>query len=212
MVDDLEKTKAALEKRGYTAKIVTREEALAYLAGEFAGIASVGWGGSETVKELGVRAAAEALAAKGALEIRDHRTDCDLFLLSANALTLDGLIVNIDGTGNRVAASIYGPKRVVYLIGRNKLVEGGYDEAVVRVKRRACPPNCRRLGKRTPCAGGTCPAVAAYDAARAAGIIRPVVGSGCESPDRICKATVVFERAPTRTPTTVLLLNEDLGY
>ena len=59
--------------------------------------------------------------------------------------------MNVDGTGNRVAASVFGPRRVVYVVGRNKLVDGGLDDAVARIRERACPPNARRLGKRTPC-------------------------------------------------------------
>ena len=191
---NLESVKDALLKRGYKVKICTREDAVEEVLAAVKTSANVGWGGSETVKELGLRDAINALG----VEIRDHRTDCDLFLLSANALTADGRIVNIDGTGNRVAASIYGPKRVIYLIGVNKIVDGGIDAAIGRIRREACPPNCRRLGKRTPCAVSQCPWFEN--------------GQGCDSPDRICKATVVFERPPTRTPTTVLLLDGSFGY
>ena len=126
-------------------------------------------------------------------EIRDHELVMDLFLLSANALTADGRIVNIDGRGNRVAASICGPKRVVYVIGRNKIVEGGVDEAIARIKRCACPPNCRRLGKKTPCAlTGVC--------------------GDCDSPDRICKVTAVFDRKPTGVSALAIVVDADLGY
>ena len=186
----LKKTVAALERRGFEAvAVATRQEALELVLEEAGRAASVGWGGSETLKELGVR---EAVAALGR-EIRDHQLEMDLFLLSANALTADGRIVNIDGRGNRVAASIAGPKRVVYVIGRNKIVEGGIDEAVARIKRCACPPNCRRLGKKTPCAAtGVC--------------------GDCDSPDRICKVTAVFDRKPTGVSVKVILVDEDLGY
>ncbi|MBQ7235021.1 MAG: LUD domain-containing protein, partial [Kiritimatiellae bacterium] len=130
-----------LRRRGYEAVFArTPEEAAALVMREAEHAASVGWGGSETIKALGVR---ERLAAAGK-EIRDHQLVMDLFLLSANALTADGRIVNIDGRGNRVAASIAGPSRVVYVIGRNKIVEGGVDDAIARIKRCACPPNCRR--------------------------------------------------------------------
>ena len=79
------------------------------------------------------------------------------------------------------------------MIGRNKIEDGGVDEARARVKRCACPPNCRRLGKKTPCA--------LTDAC-----------ADCDSPDRICKVTVIFDRRPTGAPTTVLLVDDDLGY
>ena len=189
-MNDFAKTIAALKRRGYEATAVaTKEEAAARVMQEAASAHSVGWGGSESVKALGVR---EALAAAGK-EIRNHQTQMDLFLLSANALTEDGVIVNIDGTGNRVAASIYGPKRVVYVIGRNKLVAGGVLEAIARAKKFACGPNCRRLGKKTPCAEkGLC--------------------ADCDSPDRICKVTAVFDRCPSRTSTLVILVDEPLGY
>ena len=134
----------------------------------------------------------EALAAADK-EIRDHQTEMDLFLLSANAMTEDGVIVNIDGRGNRVAASIYGPKRVVYVVGRNKIVAGGVLEAIARAKRMASPPNCVRLGKKTPCAEkGLC--------------------ADCDSPDRICRVTAIFDRCPSRTSTLVVVVDEDLGY
>ena len=187
---DLGKVKEALLKRGFAAEtFATKEEAAARVMEMAKGAQSVGWGGSETVKEMGLR---EAMADAGK-EIRDHETVCDLFLLSANALTADGRIVNIDGRGNRVAASIYGPRQVVFVVGRNKIVEGGLDDAVARIKRCACPPNCRRLGKQTPCAlTGKC--------------------ADCNSPDRICMVTVIHERPARATPTAVLLIDEDLGY
>jgi len=186
----LEEVKQALVKRGFAAEVfATGAEAADFAMTLVEAAANVGWGGSETVKQIGLR---DRVVASGK-EIRDHRTDCDLFLLSANALTADGRIVNIDGTGNRVAASIYGPREVVFIVGRNKIVEGGLDAAVARIKRCACPPNCRRLGKRTPCAAtGEC--------------------ADCDSPDRICKVTVVHERPPSHTLTRVLLVDEDLGY
>ncbi len=180
----------ALKKRGFEAEFAaTRDDAARIVLAEAVNAASVGWGGSETVKELGLR---EAMADAGK-EIRDHQLEMDLFLLSANAVTLDGRIVNIDGRGNRVAASIAGPKRVVYLIGRNKIVDGGLDAAIDRIKRFACAPNCRRLGKLTPCAEtGVC--------------------VDCDSPDRICKVMAVFDRKPTGVSAKVVVIDSDLGY
>lgn len=196
----IDKTVEALRKRGYAAvAVATKEAALAEVLRAAEGAASVGWGGSETLKEIGAR---EALTASGR-EIRDHQTSMDVFFLSANALTEDGVIVNIDGTGNRIAASIYGPKKVVYVIGRNKIVAGGVEAAIRRAKSCACPPNCRRLGKRTPCGGtGSCAGMSSG---------RNDL-EGCDSPDRICKVTAIFDRPPTRTPTTVILVDCDLGY
>jgi L-lactate utilization protein LutB len=185
-----EKLVVALMKRGFEAEYAaTREDAVKKVLAEAVNAKSVGWGGSETIKELGIR---EAMADAGK-EIRDHQLEMDLFLLSANAITLDGRIVNIDGRGNRVAASIAGPKRVVYVIGRNKIVDGGIDAAIARIKRFACAPNCRRLGKRTPCAEtGIC--------------------VDCDSPDRICKVTAIFDRKPTGISAKVIVVDSDLGY
>lgn len=190
MTEQMEKAAKGLEKRGFEVAFASsREEAARLVMKEAESAASVGWGGSETIKALGVR---DQLSAADK-EIRDHALEMDLFLLSANALLTDGRIVNIDGRGNRVAASISGPKRVVYVIGRNKVVEGGVDEAIARIRKCACPPNCRRLGKRTPCAlTGVC--------------------ADCNSPDRICKVIAIFERRPTATPTLVILVDEELGY
>ena len=190
MDDLIFRTIEGLKRRGFEAVgVATKAEALKLVMDEAETAQSIGWGGSESVKEIGAR---DALMKSGK-EIRDHQTVMDLFLLSANAITSDGVIVNIDGTGNRIAASIFGPKRVVYVIGRNKVVNGGILEAITRAKRCACPPNCKRLSKKTPCAEtGIC--------------------ADCSSPDRICKVTAIFDRAPTHTSTKVILVDEELGY
>ncbi len=166
---------------------------------------TVTWGGTATVRDLGIP---EALKSRGTLEVLDRDLaetpeekeaiylrafTADVYLTSANAISEDGVIVNIDGTGNRVAASIFGPKRVVYVVGRNKIVSGGVLEALARAKKCACPPNCRRLGKKTPCAEHS-------------------LCADCDSPDRICKVTAVFDRCPTHTSTKVILVDAPLGY
>jgi hypothetical protein len=180
----------SLKKRGYEAQFApTVADAVDIVMQEASTASSVGWGGSETLKDAGIR---DLLLSSGK-EIRDHQLEMDLFLLSANAVTLDGRIVNIDGRGNRVAASIAGPKRVLYVIGRNKIVNGGIDDAIARIKKFACAPNCRRLGKNTPCAAtGEC--------------------VDCDSPDRICKVTAVFDRKPTGVSAKVVVVDADLGY
>ena len=205
MNEQLEKVAEALRKRGFKAVCcATGAEAHDYVMQEAEGVKSVGFGGSVTVKSLGLVEAMAAgkeilrhgdpsLTPEQKVEVMHRELTCDLFLLSANALTLDGRLVNIDGNGNRVAASIYGPGKVVFVVGRNKLVDGGLDEAVARIKRCACPPNCRRLNKQTPCAAtGAC--------------------ADCSSPDRICMVTVVMDRRPRATDVHVVLVDEDLGY
>lgn len=206
MDERLKRTAEALSRRGFTVTCCAAPaEAAAYVRSLAAEAKTVGFGGSRTLAELDLPA---LLAADGKEILRhgdpkwspDEKMDvmrreltCDLFLLSANALTEDGRLVNIDGNGNRVAASIFGPHRVVFVVGRNKIVSGGLDEAVERIKRVACPPNCRRLNRRTPCAEtGVC--------------------ADCQSPDRICRVTVVLDRCPTRTQTHVVLVDDDLGF
>lgn len=196
----------ALRKRGFAAEAcANKTEALAKLRELIKDAQTIGFGGSVTLKELG---AAEALAADGKQilrhgdpsltpeqkkEVMRQQQICDAFLLSANALTRDGRIVNIDGNGNRVAASIYGPQQVIFVVGRNKIVDGGIDAALERIHHESCGKNCRRLNKKTPCA--------IDDVCR-----------DCDSPDRICKVTVIMDRKPTTTPMTILLVNEPLGY
>ena len=181
-------TVEALKRRGFEAVYcATAEDASSAVMAEVDAARRVGMGGSVTMKELGV---SERLNASGKLQTRG--ADCDLFLLSANAITEDGRIVNIDGNGNRVAASVSGPGKVVYAIGRNKIVRGGIDAAIARIKEKACPPNCIRLGKKTPCAEtGKC--------------------ADCDSPDRICKVLTVFWGAPMGANCEVVLVKEDLG-
>ena len=202
----LEEVAEALRRRGFAAECFAAGRDAAARVMELAADAkSVGFGGSVTVKSLGL---VEAMAAAGKeilrhgdpkwgpaekMDVMRRELTCDLFLTSANALTADGRLVNIDGNGNRVAASIFGPKRVVFVVGRNKIVHGGIDAAIDRIKREACPPNCRRLNKKTPCAAtGIC--------------------ADCSSPDRICSVTVVMDRRPSRTDVQVFLVDENLGY
>lgn len=188
--EKLESVAAALRKRNWEVTVVsTAAEARDLVLKEAASARSVGWGGSETLKECGIR---DALS-NGQWQVLDHALIMDLFLLSANALTADGRIVNIDGTGNRIAASITGPKRTVYIIGRNKIVEGGLDEAIARIKSVACPKNARRLGRQTPCAlTGQC--------------------ADCQSPERMCKVTAFFDYMPKGCNGRVILVDQDLGY
>ena len=186
----------------------TAEEAVKKVSELIADGSSVTWGGTMTVRDMGIP---QFLKDRGTLQLLDRDLaatpeetqaiylkafSSDVYLSSANAISEDGVIVNIDGNGNRVAASISGPKRVVYVIGRNKVVEGGVDAAIERIKSKACPPNAARLGLRTPCGvSGRC-----------------VGGAGCDSPSRMCKVTAVFDRKPTGVSAKVILVDEDLGY
>jgi hypothetical protein len=166
---------------------------------------TVGMGGSQSVKDLGIF---EKLRAKGAKLLihsdpnltPDERNyamkgqqTCDVFVSGINALTSNGEIVNIDGVGNRVSASIFGPGKIILVAGRNKIVNGDIADAIKRIKQASAPVNSLRLSKDTPCAKtGIC--------------------EDCDSSDRICRVTVIMERKPSRSDITVLVVNEDLGF
>lgn len=200
-----EKAVESLGKNGFTAVYCrSAQEAYDYIIAEAAGAATIGFGGSLSVVDLNV---ADRLAGMGkellnhgipgltpeeSLEIRRRQLTCDLFLTGTNAVTLSGCLVNIDGAGNRVAAMAFGPRKVIVVAGRNKLVEGDVAEAIKRVKDWASPPNAKRLNLNTPCAKtGFC--------------------SDCGSPDRICRITTVIERKPRVADIRVLVVNEDMG-
>ena len=192
-----ETVKKNLEARGFSVSTFsTAAEAAAYLDSAIDGT-TVGIGGSMTVQQMGLH---EKLAAHN--EVHWHWTDgpearakaahADVYITSANGLTENGEVINIDGAGNRVASTLYGHKRVYFIIGRNKLAPT-YDEALWRARNIAAPKNAQRLGKKTPCAvkGDRC-----YD---------------CKSPDRICRGLVVLWGPTLGMPTEVVLIDEDLG-
>ena len=197
---DLEKTRENLEQRGFIAKtFATAADAAAYLDGAIDG-ATVGFGGSITLQEMGLY---EKLSAhneviwhwKGDADAQTRAAQAQVYIASANGLAETGEIVNIDGAGNRVAGTLYGHERVYFVIGRNKLAPT-FEEALWRARNIAAPKNAQRLGKKTPCAikGDRC-----YD---------------CKSPDRICRGLVVLWKPMMgmEQSTEVLLVDEDLGY
>ncbi len=168
----------------------------------------VSWGGSQTLDQTGIRKTLFEMEKEGkitiidpygtadpaeSMEARRKGLFSDVFFMSSNALTVDGELVNIDGTGNRVAALTFGPKKVVVVVGKNKLTES-LDEGVKRVKREACPKNAVRLGRKTPCAltGNCC---------------------DCLSPtETICATTVLTRFSLTPGRVHVVLVDEDLGF
>lgn len=194
---DFTAVEQALRQRGYTVRVFDSGEAAAdYLNGAIDGV-SVGIGGSVTVQQLGLY---DRLAQhnqvywhwQGGPEQRDKAAGADVYLTSANGLAETGEILNIDGTGNRVASTLYGHKKVYFVIGANKLAPTR-DEALWRARNIAAPLNARRLEKKTPCAvnGDRC-----YD---------------CKSPDRICRGLVELWSPMMGMETEVVLINEDLG-
>lgn len=163
----------------------------------------VAWGGSESLKESGIMEAIangeynlidrlKATTPEERREVFARTVMSDYFLMSTNAITLEGELVNIDGNGNRLAALIHGPAHVIIVAGMNKVVadvESGYK----RVKTTACPPNAVRLNRNTPCgATGVC--------------------ADCMSPDCFCNQIVVTRRSGHVGRIKVILVGEELGY
>ena len=195
---DLKKTAEALKERGFEVQtFATGAEAAAYLDSVIDG-KTVGFGGSATTQELGLYELLEKHNEVhwhwvNGLEERVKAMATDVYITSANGLAETGEIVNIDGAGNRVASTLFGHKKVYFVIGSNKIAPT-YDEAVWRARNVAAPRNAKRLGKQTPCAvtGDRC-----FD---------------CKSPDRICRALVTLWGPIMGMPIEVVLVNEELGY
>jgi len=165
---------------------------------------SVGIGGSDTIRSLGIPEALETdgktvydhwqegLTREAEMTIRLQQGRADCFLCSANAVSMTGEIVNVDGVGNRTNAMSFGTSKVVIVAGANKITLD-LESALRRVREIAGPMRARGLGMATPCAEtGIC--------------------SDCNSPQRICRITTILHRKPMLTDVTVILVNERLGY
>lgn len=179
----------------------TKEEVLSYLKEIIPKGSSIGIGGSVTLTEIGVLSWLTGNEEYHFLD-RYHTDDvsrvfheslnADVYLMSTNALTEEGELYNIDGNGNRLAALIYGPKKVYVIAGTNKIVKN-LEEAVSRVELFSAPANNIRLGKTNPCTKtGQC--------------------MHCSTPSTICNQIVTTRRSGTPGRIHVLLVNEALGY
>lgn len=200
------RTVNALQEHGFTAVYCASASQVAdYLIQSATQAKTIGFGGSLSIADLDINSKLSAsgaellvhgnpdLSPEEKTSIMKRQQTCDLFLCGVNAVTTSGEIVNIDGIGNRVASSIYGPTKIIMIAGRNKIVEGDVADAIRRVKVYAAPTNAMRLNKNTPCAKtGAC--------------------ANCNSPDRICRVTVILERKPSRSDITVLVVNQDMGF
>ncbi|HEY5513223.1 MAG TPA: lactate utilization protein [Geomonas sp.] len=200
-----EKAVESLKKNGFGALYCqTGQEVFHYIVNEAADAKSIGFGGSLSIADLKLadklkgmgkeilNHSAPDLTPEEKLDITRRQLTCDLFLTASNAVTLSGSLVNIDGNGNRAAAMFFGPKKVIVVVGRNKLVDGSVEDAVRRIKTFAAPPNAKRLNLATPCATtGFC--------------------CDCDSPQRICRVTTVIDKKPRNTDIRVLVVNEEMG-
>ncbi|MDH3875552.1 MAG: lactate utilization protein, partial [Desulfobacteraceae bacterium] len=166
---------------------------------------SVSWGGSLTFVATGLYDVLKnnndlsildtydkTLSPDESLERRRQSLLVDLFITGTNAVTETGQLVNLDMIGNRIGALTFGPKTVVILVGRNKIVPD-LDEAMFRIKNYAAPVNTMRLGKKTPCA-------------------KTSFCADCKSPDRICNTWTITEKSFPKKRVKVILINKDLGF
>ena len=181
----------------------TAEEAVKKVSELIEDGSSVTWGGTMTVRDLGIP---NALKSRETLEVLDRDLvetpeeklamylrafSVDVYLTSANAISEDGVIVNIDGNGNRVAAITWGPKKVIFVIGLNKVAQT-VEAALARVRGTASPINAARFDIKTPCqTDGVC--------------------HNCNSPESICNY-VHFLRNSPKGRHIVVLVGENLGY
>lgn len=166
---------------------------------------SVSWGGSMTFMATGLYDAMRKDRKLKVLDVFDKNKPreevaemrrrallVDLFITGTNAVTETGKLVNLDMYGNRVGAITFGPKHVVILVGRNKIVPD-VDEAMWRIKDYAAPVNAMRLDKKTPCVKTSC-------------------CEDCRSPDRICNTWTITEKSYPKKRIKVVLINRDLGF
>lgn len=193
-----------MQRRGFEAYYcANKEEALAKALELIPETDVVSWGGSATIAEVGLLDAVKqrnkvidrdtAKSPEEKVELMRQGLLCDTFIMSSNAISSDGQLINIDGNGNRVAALIFGPKQVIVIAGLNK-VAGSFDAALDRARNVAAPINAQRFaGLATPCAKtGLC--------------------ANCQSPDSICAQFVITRRSRTVGRIKVILVGEKLGF
>lgn len=208
----IEKTIENLKKNNMAAYYVENSAEVVKLVDELLTEGeTISCGGSVTLAESGVFALMQsgrynfldrslAKSPEEIAEIYRKTFYCDTFLTSANAVTEEGELVNVDGNCNRISAITFGPKSVIVVVGMNKIVSD-VTEGFKRVKEIAAPLNTKRLGCNTPCVKlGHC--IKAD---------RPIP-EGCDSPERICVNYLVSGRQRIKDRVKVIICNESLGY
>lgn len=195
----------SLDKNGIKAFIAkSKNEVKDLLLNMIPADAEVGVGGSVTLREIGLVQALEergnpvfqhwkkGISKEEQLQIRKKQLSCKYFITSTNAVTLNGELVNKDGSGNRAGSMFFGPENVIVIAGYNKIAVDIHD-AFRRIENYAAPQNAKRLSLKTPCAvTGYC--------------------SNCDSPDRQCRITTIISKKPHNTNISVVLVAEPLGY
>jgi len=213
---DLNKTLKALERNGMTCEIAeSRADVTPLIQKLLTDGDTIASGGSMTLKECGVI----DFVKEGPYKYLDRSVpgltpdeieavyrgafSADVYLMSSNAITERGELYNVDGNSNRVAALLYGPKKVIIVAGENKVV-ANIDEAIERVKTTAAPPNCVRLDCKTPCnASGQCVSLSMDDT---------FLCDGCGVDARICCNYVISAKQRKAGRIHVILVQENLGY
>ena len=200
-----EKCVKNLRKHGFEAHLIdTLDEASDMILEMVSEYDSFAFSGSDTTREMGLPRALKEMgkeifdhwengfSIEESLEIRKKQLGADCFFCSANAISLTGEIVNVDGVGNRTSGMAFGPRKVVIVAGMNK-VTSDLDSALKRVREVAAPMRANSLKMETPCANtGIC--------------------VDCNHEQRLCRITTILHREPMLTDVTVVLINQPLGF
>ncbi|MBB6218304.1 hypothetical protein HNQ80_004468 [Anaerosolibacter carboniphilus] len=195
----------ALQKNRFNAVFYnTAQETVEQIISTIPSNATVGIAGSWTIQQLQLVEMLEGrgnmvfchhkpgLTPEEILETRRKQLTCDVFLTSTNAIIEDGRLVNTDATGNRVAAMIFGPKKVIVIAGTNKIVKS-LEEAEERIRMTAAPLNNKRLNRPNPCVHtGQC--------------------MDCQGPTRLCNITTVLHKRPPASDIHIFMVGEELGF
>lgn len=190
-----------LQREGFKVKyFMTADEAVLYLK-ESIKDKTVGMGGSVTLEELGLY---DELSAENTVywhwrqpadAARRQAASAQIYICSANAVAQTGEIVNIDGSGNRIAASLYGHEKVYIIIGTNKIAPD-YEQALWRARNIAAPMNAKRLKCKTPCV-----------------LSEKMRCYNCQSPDRICRSVnVLLQKTNGNQEMEIIIIDSKLGY
>ncbi|NVM01448.1 MAG: lactate utilization protein [Candidatus Helarchaeota archaeon] len=198
----------ALKKHHFKVKFFpTKEEAVEWLMSKIPADSTVGVGGSYTLIQTGIIEKLSnrtditfynrwklGIDGKEERNTRYQNLSADIFITGSNALTLDGKLVNVDGMGNRIAAMIFGPKKVFFVVGKNKIVKD-VDAAIQRIHNLTAPKNAARYSMDLPC---TRTGLCAWEE--------------CNEPQRICNFTLIIERPFNTRRMNIILIGEDLGF
>lgn len=217
MTDRIEKVISNLKRNNIDSVFCeTREDVVKTVEGLLEKGALISSGGSVSLKESGVwdlinkpcynflNRNREGITALEQQEIYKSVIGIDYYFCSANAITENGEILNVDGFANRISAIAFGPKKVIMVVGVNKIVEN-LNDAFLRVKRVAAPKNCVRLNLNNPCVKlGHCVSLLNND--------NPDFAAGCKSPTRICCDYLISSMQRIKDRIMVIICNEDLGY